>query len=44
MPGLGTMWGEETALAMLAEAGFAGVRVERLPHDVMNAYFIATVG
>jgi 2-polyprenyl-3-methyl-5-hydroxy-6-metoxy-1,4-benzoquinol methylase len=40
-PGLGTMWGEETALEMLAEAGFDSVRQERLPHDPLNVYFIA---
>jgi SAM-dependent methyltransferase len=39
--GLGTMWGEETALDMLAEAGFGNVEVHRLPHDVMNCYYVA---
>lgn len=39
--GLGTMWGEEVALAMLAEAGFAAVDVKQLPHDFMNSYYIA---
>jgi 2-polyprenyl-3-methyl-5-hydroxy-6-metoxy-1,4-benzoquinol methylase len=39
--GLGTMWGWETAEAMLADAGF--VRVERhvLPHDPMNVWFVS---
>ncbi len=41
--GLGAMWGKEVALRMLREAGFAQVRVETLPHDVMNFYFIATL-
>jgi hypothetical protein len=27
---------------MLAEAGFENVRVEQLPHDIMNYYYIAT--
>ena len=40
--GLGTMWGEEKAREMLAEAGFEGVRVEQLPHDPFNNYFIVT--
>jgi 2-polyprenyl-3-methyl-5-hydroxy-6-metoxy-1,4-benzoquinol methylase len=39
--GLGTMWGIETARAMLAEAGFASVRVEQPPHDVMNYFYVA---
>jgi 2-polyprenyl-3-methyl-5-hydroxy-6-metoxy-1,4-benzoquinol methylase len=40
--GLGTMWGEETARQMLAEAGFTEVEVKRLPHDIMNNYYVAT--
>ena len=40
-PGLGTMWGTETAEEFLADAGFSRVRTHRLPHDVMNAYFVA---
>lgn len=39
--GLGTMWGEEQALAMLAEAGFADVSIQRLEHDLMNNYYVA---
>ncbi|HEV8193296.1 MAG TPA: methyltransferase domain-containing protein, partial [Ktedonobacterales bacterium] len=31
--GLGTMWGEEAALRMLAEAGFTEVAVHHLAHD-----------
>ena len=42
-PGLGAMWGKETALEMLKAAGFQQVRVESLPHDIMNFYYIATV-
>ncbi len=39
--GLGTMWGEETARSMLADAGLSRVEVSRLPHDSQNAYYIA---
>lgn len=39
--GLGTMWGVELAAEMLALAGFSDVRLERLPHDPFNAYFVA---
>jgi SAM-dependent methyltransferase len=42
--GLGTMWGREKAIAMLRAAGFARVLVERLPDDLINAYFIAAKG
>lgn len=38
--GLGTMWGVETALAMLEEAGFRDVKVHELAHDMQNAYFV----
>jgi len=41
--GLGTMWGEEQARAMLAEAGFARVEVRQLPHDIFNDYYICTL-
>lgn len=39
--GLGTMWGTDTARAMLAEAGFGSVEVHQLPHDPMNAYLVS---
>jgi 2-polyprenyl-3-methyl-5-hydroxy-6-metoxy-1,4-benzoquinol methylase len=39
--GLGTVWGEELARKMLAEAGFIDVRVEQLPHDIQNNYYLA---
>ena len=42
-PGLPAGWGEARAVEMLREAGFAGVRVERLPDDRINHYFIATL-
>jgi 2-polyprenyl-3-methyl-5-hydroxy-6-metoxy-1,4-benzoquinol methylase len=41
--GLGAMWGQATAREMLAAAGFADVRVEQLPHDVLNDYYVARV-
>ncbi len=40
--GLGTMWGRELALKMLAEAGFPNVEVKQLDHDFQNEYFLAT--
>jgi SAM-dependent methyltransferase len=39
--GLGTMWGEQTARAMLSEAGFTSVEVVHRDGDD-DAYFIAT--
>ncbi len=39
--GLGAAWGEELALRMLADAGFADVEVKRVEGDVMNNYYIA---
>ena len=38
--GLGAAWGVELATEMLDQAGFGSIRIERLPHDVQNAYFI----
>lgn len=42
--GLGAAWGEERARQMLAEAGFNEVEVQRLPHDIMNNYYINRLG
>jgi ubiquinone/menaquinone biosynthesis C-methylase UbiE len=39
--GLGAVWGEQQATAMLHEAGFEDVTVHRLPHDPLNYYFVA---
>jgi ubiquinone/menaquinone biosynthesis C-methylase UbiE len=39
--GLGTMWGRELALEMLAEAGFTNVEVKQLEHDFQNEYFLS---
>lgn len=40
-PGLGAMWGVETAQDYLGLAGFGQVETHRLPHDPLNAYFLA---
>lgn len=39
--GLGTMWGRELALSMLADAGFSAVTVHDVETDPFNDYFIA---
>lgn len=39
--GLGTMWGWETAEAMLKAAGFGSVARHVLPHDPLNVWFVA---
>jgi len=39
--GLGTMWGWETAEAMLKAAGFPTPQRHMLPHDPMNVWFVA---
>jgi SAM-dependent methyltransferase len=40
--GLGTMWGEQTARRMLAEAGFTHVDVKELEDDFVNSYYVGT--
>jgi 2-polyprenyl-3-methyl-5-hydroxy-6-metoxy-1,4-benzoquinol methylase len=42
--GLGTVWGEQTARQMLADAGLAHVEVQRIDGDIINSYYIATRG
>ena len=42
--GLGTMWGWETAEAMLKEAGFRDPERHILPHDPMNVWFVSRKG
>ena len=42
--GLGTVWGEQTARQMLADAGFTRVEVRQIEGDIFNNYFIATRG
>jgi len=39
--GLGTVWGEELALAMLAEAGFGTVTVHDVPDDPLDSLYVA---
>ncbi|MEU4672910.1 class I SAM-dependent methyltransferase [Amycolatopsis sp. NPDC023774] len=39
--GLGTMWGEQDALARLAKAGFTDVTTGKRPDDVMDLYYVA---
>jgi 2-polyprenyl-3-methyl-5-hydroxy-6-metoxy-1,4-benzoquinol methylase len=39
--GLGTMWGEQKALELLAEAGFRDVAVKQVEGDPFNNYYIA---
>ena len=41
--GLGTMWGEERARAMMTEAGFTNVRTVHLPGDLINCYHLGSV-
>ncbi|MGL5060587.1 MAG: class I SAM-dependent methyltransferase [Microcoleus sp.] len=38
--GLGAMWGQETALQMLSEAGFSSAEVKELTGDFLNYYYI----
>lgn len=38
--GLGTMWGEQKARELLAEAGFSSVEVHQLEHDPFNSYYV----
>ena len=39
--GLGTVWGEQTAVRMLHEAGFNNISVNHLEADFVNNYYIA---
>ena len=38
--GLGTMWGEELAVEMLAKAGFREIAVRQLEHDFQNNFYV----
>lgn len=40
--GLGTMWGEQTALRMLGEAGFHNVTTKKFEPDIEHVYYTAT--
>jgi hypothetical protein len=39
--GLGTVWGEELARTMLADAGFVGVTVHDVPDDPLDVVYVA---
>lgn len=39
--GLGTVWGRELALTMLADAGFSDVEAKDVEADPFNSYFVA---
>ena len=39
--GLGTAWGQELAVSMLADAGFTGVNVAEVDSDPFNNYYVA---
>ncbi len=39
--GLGTMWGEQKARELFAEAGFTQVEVKTVEGDFMNNYYVA---
>ncbi len=40
--GLGTVWGEQLARTMLADAGFVDVEVTSLDQDPLNSYYVAS--
>ncbi|MFP4599718.1 MAG: class I SAM-dependent methyltransferase [Persicimonas sp.] len=42
--GLGTMWGHETAVEMLEEAGFGDVEVHEFEEDIQNCFFVCSLG
>jgi Zn-dependent membrane protease YugP len=42
--GLGTMWGEQRARQMLADAGFTHVELKEVEGDLFNNYYVATKG
>jgi hypothetical protein len=41
--GLGTMWGEERARAMMTEAGFTKGRTVHLAGNLINCYHLGSV-
>jgi 2-polyprenyl-3-methyl-5-hydroxy-6-metoxy-1,4-benzoquinol methylase len=42
--GLGTVWGEQLALKMLANAGFTNVEIKRIDTDIFDNYYICGKG
>jgi 2-polyprenyl-3-methyl-5-hydroxy-6-metoxy-1,4-benzoquinol methylase len=41
--GLGAVWGEQTAVRMLHEAGFSSVRVSSVEGDILNSFYVSTI-
>lgn len=41
--GLGAMWGEEKAQEMLRASGFTHCELKKLPHDILNVYYVAKI-
>ncbi len=39
--GLGAAWGEQTAVSMLADAGFTSVEPQRVEGDILNVFYVA---
>ena len=39
--GLGTVWGQQLATSMLADAGFVDVQVREIESDPINYYYVA---
>jgi SAM-dependent methyltransferase len=39
--GLGTVWGEQLATSMLADAGFDDVQIKHVESDQLNSYYVA---
>jgi hypothetical protein len=39
--GLGTAWGRQKALEMLAQAGFGNVEIKDIDGDILNHYYVA---
>ncbi|MFH8687166.1 class I SAM-dependent methyltransferase [Streptomyces anulatus] len=42
--GMGTVWGRQTALRMLKDAGFGDVAVREAEGDILNVYYVARKG
>ena len=42
--GLGTVWGEQLATQMLADAGFVGITVHEVPDDPTDSLYVARKG
>jgi len=40
--GLGNMWGEQTTVAYLQEAGFHDVEVKKVEGDILNSFYVCT--